>query len=51
MPDPPKRPDIQPGDTILMQVVKMSLGGDGKTYVTLSNPDVFVNNATVMLKR
>lgn len=46
-----KTTTIQPGDTILMLVKKMSLGADGKTYVTLGNGDVFANDATVILRK
>lgn len=42
---------VQPGDTILMLVKKMSLGADGNTYVTLGNTDVFKNDATVILRK
>jgi len=41
----------QPGDIIPMVVAKMSLGGDGMTYVTLKNDDVFSNQATVILRK
>lgn len=41
----------QPGDVIPMTVSKMTLGDDGKTYVTLKNEDVFINQATCMLRK
>ena len=41
----------QPGDVVPMVIVKMTLGTDGKTYATLKNDDVFMNTATVMLRK
>ena len=47
----PQPQTLQPGDTILVQVTTMKVGKDGRIYVTLGNNELFVNTATVILKK